>query len=186
MKITTLESIMDQIITNPYLNVALRSLAVYFFILIAIRLSGKKELSQLNTTDVVLILLISNAVQNAMVGANTSLSGGLVAAAVLFTANYIIKKTLFKHKKLRKLVSDHPEILIHNGTLNTVILDKQGISNDELKEAMREHGVEHFSEVKLAMLEIDGNISIIAGDNNNLIQTYHKRRRAHKTLGSVN
>jgi len=94
---------MDQFFSNPYLDVALRSLAVYFFILIAIRLSGKKELSQLNTTDVVLILLISNAVQNAMVGANTSLSGGLVAAAVLFTANYIIKKALFKNKGLRKL-----------------------------------------------------------------------------------
>lgn len=177
---------MDQFFSNPYLDVTLRSLAVYFFILIAIRLSGKKELSQLNTTDVVLILLISNAVQNAMVGANTSLSGGLVAAAVLFTANYIIKKTLFKNKKLRDLVSEHPEVLIHNGTLNCAILDQQGISNDELKEAMREHGVENFSDVKLAMLEIDGNISIIAGDNNkSLTQTHHKRR-AHKTLGSVN
>ncbi|RZL60415.1 MAG: DUF421 domain-containing protein, partial [Pedobacter sp.] len=68
---------------NPYLDIALRSLAVYAFMLIAIRLTGKKELSQLNTIDVVLILLISNAVQNAMVGDNTSLLGGLAAAAVL-------------------------------------------------------------------------------------------------------
>ncbi len=181
---------MDQFFSNPYLDVAVRSLAVYLFILIAIRLSGKKELSQLNTTDVVLILLISNAVQNAMVGTNSSLSGGLVAATVLFTANYIIKKILFKNKKLRDFISEHPEVLIHNGTLNCAILDKQGISNDELKEAMREHGVENFADVKLAMLEIDGNISIISIDHslnkNHLTQTYHKRRRAHKTLGSVN
>lgn len=177
---------MDHIFTNPYLNVALRSLAVYFFILIAIRLTGKKELSQLNTTDVVLILLISNAVQNAMVGANTSLSSGLVAAAVLFSANYLIKKTLFKNKKLRDLISEHPEVLIHDGTLNNAVLDKQGISHDELTEAMREHGVGNFSDVKLAMLEIDGNISIIVGDSKNLTQTFHKRRRAHKTLGSIN
>ncbi|HEY4713447.1 MAG TPA: YetF domain-containing protein [Aquirhabdus sp.] len=177
---------MDQIFSNPYLNVAIRSLAVYLFILIAIRLSGKKELSQLNTTDVVLILLISNAVQNAMVGANTSLSSGLVAAAVLFTANYVIKRILFNNKKLSDLISEHPEILVHNGTLNTKTLEKLGISNDELEEAMREHGVENFADVKLAMLEIDGNISIIAGDNNkSLTQTHHKRR-AHKTLGSVN
>lgn len=177
---------MDQIITNPYLNVAIRSLAVYLFILIAIRLSGKKELSQLNTTDVVLILLISNAVQNAMVGTNTSLSSGIVAASVLFLANYIIKKMMFKNKKLKDLISEHPEVLIHNGVLNSVILNQQGISNEELKEAMREHGVDKLSDVKLAMLEIDGNISIITGDSGNLKQSYHKRRRAHKTLGSVN
>lgn len=177
---------MDQFFSNPYLNVAIRSLAVYLFILIAIRLSGKKELSQLNTTDVVLILLISNAVQNAMVGANTSLSSGLVAAGVLFTVNYIIKKTMFSNKTFRELISDQPEILIHNGILNLKTLDKLGISNDELEEAMREHGVDKFADVKLAMLEIDGNISIIAGDNKNLTQTYHKRRRAHKTLGSIN
>ena len=149
-------------------------------------MSGKKELSQLNTTDVVLILLISNAVQNAMVGNNTSLSGGLVAAAVLFTANFLIKKILFKHQKIRNLILEHPEILIHNGILNTAILTKQSISDDELEEAMREHGVENFSEVKLAVLEIDGNISIIAGNSQNLTQTHHKRRRAHKTLGSIN
>lgn len=177
---------MDQFFSNPYLNVAIRSLAVYLFILIAIRLSGKKELSQLNTTDVVLILLISNAVQNAMVGTNTSLSSGLVAASVLFIANYIIKKTMFKNKILRDLISDQPEILIHNGILNSKNLDKLGISQDEIEEAMREHGVEHCADVKLAMLEIDGNISIIAGEQTKLTQTYHKRRRAHKTLGSVN
>ena len=177
---------MDQIVSNPYLNVALRSLAVYLFILIAIRLSGKKELSQLNTTDVVLILLISNAVQNAMVGANTSLSSGLVAASVLFIANYAIKQAMFKNKHFRELVSDQPEILIHDGQLNSKNLNKLGISTDELEEATREHGIDQISDVKLAMLEIDGNISIIAGEKNKLTQTYHKRRRAHKTLGSVN
>lgn len=177
---------MDNIITNPYLNVALRSIAVYLFMLVAIRLTGKKELSQLNTTDVVLILLISNAVQNAMVGANTSLSSGLVAAGVLFIANYAIKKLMFKNKSIRHLLYEQPEILIHNGVLNPKALNKLGISNDELEEAMREHGIDKFADVKLAMLEIDGNISIIAGENGSLTQTYHKRRKQHKTLGSIN
>ena len=177
---------MDNIITNPYLNVALRSIAVYLFMLVAIRLTGKKELSQLNTTDVVLILLISNAVQNAMVGANTSLSSGLVAAGVLFIANYAIKKLMFKNKNIRNLLYEQPEILIHNGVLNLEALNQLGISNDELEEAMREHGIDKFADVKLAMLEIDGNISIIAGENGSLTQTYHKRRKQHKTLGSIN
>ena len=76
---------------------------------------------------------------------------------------------------------EKPEILIHNGTLDFKSLSKLNISNDELKEAMREHGVEYFSDVKLAMLEIDGNISIISGDKN-LTQTHYKRRKNHKNL----
>jgi len=167
---------------NPYLDIALRSLAVYAFMLIAIRLTGKKELSQLNTIDVVLILLISNAVQNAMVGDNTSLLGGIAAAAVLFILNYILKKVTFKNKKLREIIFQHPEILIHDGKLNFDKLSHLGISDEELKEALREHGVEHYKDVKLAIFEVDGNISIITGDKS-LKQTHFKRKKVHKSLG---
>nr|WP_199157991.1 YetF domain-containing protein [Pedobacter sp. ASV2] len=170
---------------NPFLDIALRSAAVYVFMLVAIRLTGKKELSQLNTTDVVLILLISNAVQNAMVGQDTSLLGGIAAAAVLFILNYILKKFLFKSQKLRDLIYDKPEILIHDGKMDFTMLSKLGISNEELQEAIREHGVDHFRDVKLAMLEVDGNISIITGDKT-LKQTHWKRKRQHKTLGLNN
>jgi uncharacterized membrane protein YcaP (DUF421 family) len=152
--------------------------------MIALRVFGKKELSQLNTADVILILLISNAVQNAMVGNDTSLYGGLVAATVLFAINYILKKLMFKYKKFSDFIQEKPEILIHNGILEFKTLSKLNITSDELREAMREHGVENFKDVKLAMLEIDGNISIISGDKN-LQQTHHKRK-IHKTLGSLN
>ena len=165
---------------NPYLDIALRSAAVYIFMLFAIRLSGKKELSQLNATDVVLILLISNAVQNAMVGPNTSLLGGILAAAVLFLLNYILKKWLFQSKRFRDLVNDKPQILIHNGNLDFSLLSKLGITNDELHESMREHGIDHFKEVKLAMLEVDGNISIISNDEH---MKHVQRKRKHKSLG---
>jgi uncharacterized membrane protein YcaP (DUF421 family) len=167
---------------NPYLDIALRSLAVYVFMVVAIRLTGKKELSQLNTIDVVLILLISNSVQNAMVGSNTSLLGGLAAAAVLFVLNYILKKVAFKNKKIRELIFEHPEILIRNGKLNFDKLSHLGISDEELKEAMREHGVEYYKDVKLAIFEVDGNISIISGEKT-LKQSHFKRKKIHKTLG---
>ena len=167
---------------NPYLDIALRSLAVYAFMLVAIRLTGKKELSQLNTIDVVLILLISNAVQNAMVGNNTSLLGGLAAAAVLFILNFLLKKITFKNKKLRELIFEHPEILIHDGKLNFEKLSHLGITDEELKEAMREHGVEYYKDVKLAIFEVDGNISIITGTKE-LKHTSFKRKKIHKTLG---
>lgn len=166
---------------NPYLDIIFRSAAVYLFMVIALRLFGKKELSQLNTADVILILLISNSVQNAMVGTNSSLLGGFAAASVLFIINYILKKLMYKYKKFSDFMLEKPEILIHNGTLDFKNLGKLNISNNELKEAMREHGVEKFADVKLAMLEIDGNISIISGQDN-LRQTHYKRRKNHKNL----
>jgi len=166
----------------PYLDIILRSIAVYFFMTIALRVFGKKELSQLNTADVILILLISNAVQNAMVGPDTSLSGGLIAALVLFIVNYIIKKLTHKYKIVGNLLLDKPQILIHDGKLDFKALSKLDISDEELKEAMREHGIEFFKNVKLAMLEIDGTISIISEDQEKLKQTHYKRRHNRKNL----
>ena len=169
---------------NPILDIIIRSAAVYFFMMIALRLTGKKQLSQLNTTDVILILLISNAVQNAMVGNNTSLLGGVIAASVLFIINYILRKLMYKYRKLGEFLQEKPEILIHDGKLDFKILSKLDITSNELKEAMREHGVENFDQVKLAMLEVDGNISIISGETS-LRQSHHKRK-IHKTLGNLN
>lgn len=169
---------------NAYLDITLRSVAVYFFMIIALRIFGKKELSQLNTADVILILLISNSVQNAMVGANTSLYGGIIAAFSLFLINYIFKKVMLKSKFIKELVQDKPEVLIHNGKIEFKTIARLGITAEELEEAMREHGIEYYKDVKLAMFEIDGNISIISG-NENLKQTHHKRK-GHKTLGELN
>ena len=168
---------------NPYIDITLRSVAVYFFMIIALRIFGKKELSQLNTADVILILLISNSVQNAMVGADTSLYGGLIAAFSLFLINFIFKKVMLKSKFIKGLVQDKPEILIHNGKTEFKTLARLGITSEELEEAMREHGIEYYKDVKLAMFEIDGNISIISG-NENLKQTHHKRK-VHKSLGEL-
>jgi len=151
---------------------------------IALRVFGKKQLSQLNTADVILILLISNSVQNAMVGNNTSLYGGIVAALALFIVNFVFKKVMEKSNFIRNLVQDTPEILIHNGKIAFATIAKLGITNEELLEAMREHGVEYYKDVKLAMFEIDGSISIISGTDN-LRQTHHKRK-IHKTLGDLN
>ena len=164
---------------HPYLDIVLRSVSVYFFMVIALRIFGKKELSQLNASDIVLILLISNAVQNAMVGSDVSLEGGIIAAFSLFFINYIFKKVILKSKFVKNLIQEKPEILIHDGKIDFKTVSKLGITSDELDEVIREHGVENYKFVKLAMLEINGNISIISG-NENLFQTKHKR--IHKTL----
>lgn len=168
---------------NPYLDIIIRSASVYLFMLIALRIFGKKELSQLNTADVILILLISNSVQNAMVGSDISLLGGLAAASVLFMINFALKKLMYKSKWFSDFVQEKPEILIHEGIIDFKALSKLNITSNELQEAMREHGVEHFNKVKLAMLEIDGNISIISGEKN-LRQTHYKRlKRSKKIMG---
>jgi len=168
---------------NPYLDIVIRSVSVYLFMVIALRLFGKKELSQLNTADIILILLISNSVQNAMVGSNSSLLGGITAAVALFIINFIFKKIMLNSKFIKNLVQDKPEILIHDGKIEFKTIARLGITSEELHEAMREHGVEFYKDVKLAMFEIDGNISVISG-NENLRQTHHKRK-IHKTLGNL-
>lgn len=100
--------------------------------IIVLRIFGKKELSQLNTDDVILILLISNSVQNAMIGSNTSLYGGIIAVFSLFLINYIFKKVMQKLKFIKQLIQDKPEILIHNGKIEFKTLAKLGITSEEL------------------------------------------------------
>lgn len=145
-----------------YLVIAFSTTVVYFFIIFALRLFGKKELAQLTTVDLVFILLISNAVQNAMVGANNTLSGGIVAAATLFIWNYLLKLVLYKSPKLDNAIQGKPILLIYKGFVNDENLRKTKITFEELYEAVREHGVEEIKEVDLAMLERDGNISVLS------------------------
>ena len=164
---------------NEYLDITLRSVAVYVFIIVAIRLFGKKELAQLSVIDLVFILLISNSVQNAMVGPSTSLIGGLVAAATLFAVNYFLKIFLFRSKSFTQLVQGDPVMLVHEGNVIEENLARQKISLDEVEAAAREHGVATLNEVDLAILETDGNISILS---NNYQKKSTKRRKSHKVL----
>ncbi|WP_449387443.1 DUF421 domain-containing protein [Chryseobacterium lineare] len=167
---------------NPILDVVIRSVCVYLFMVIAIRLFGKNQLSQLNAGDVVLLLLISNAVQNAMVGENTSLEGGLVAALVLFAANFIVKRLMFSNRKFESFMEEDPVVLIKDGKVDENALNKVKISKDELEEAVREHGVDGIKKVKLSILEVDGNISVISEDEQSK-QTHYsriKRKYRHK------
>jgi uncharacterized membrane protein YcaP (DUF421 family) len=161
-----------------YINIILRSLAVYVFIILAIRLFGKKELSQLSITDLVLILLISNAVQNAMVGPDSSLSGGLVAALTLFLLNYLIKIVSFKSKLFSKVLEGEPVMLVYKGFVKHKNLQNQKITIEELEAVAREHGVKSIKDAELIMLEKDGSISVISKELKN--QTIHKRKRLKK------
>ena len=130
-----------------YLIIPLKSIAIYIFIIGAIRLFGKKELSQLSVIDLVFILLISNSVQNAMVGTDTSVQGGMAAALGLFVCNFIFRFFLRKSKKFSHLVQGHPIVLVHRGRISEHGLEKSGLSRDEVEMTAREHGVNDFRNV---------------------------------------
>jgi uncharacterized membrane protein YcaP (DUF421 family) len=149
---------------NEYANIAFRALTVYIFMIVALRIFGKKELAQLSVIDLVFILLISNAVQNAMVGPSTSLEGGLIAAGALFAANYTFKKVLYRNARLSQLLQGEALVLIYKGNINEQNCRKAEITLNELQAAVREHGVNNVDEVDIAMLEVDGNISIVSKD----------------------
>nr|WP_262901717.1 YetF domain-containing protein [Chryseobacterium sp. OSA05B] len=147
---------------------------------IAIRLFGKNQLSQLNAGDVVLLLLISNAVQNAMVGPDTSLQGGLIAALVLFAANFILKRLMFANRKFETFMEEDPVVLIRDGVIDQPALNRVKITRDELEEAIREHGVERIQDVKLSILEVDGNISVVSQDETQKQTHYSRIKRRNK------
>ncbi len=170
---------------NEFLDIGFRSIVVYLFMIIALRLFGKNQLSQLNAGDIILLLLISNAVQSAMVGSNTSLQGGIFAATILFLANFLIKKIMFHSSKFRNIIESEPIILIRDGVINPKAIKKAEITTGEIKESIREHGIENIADVKLAILEVDGNISVISIDKNKQTNySRHKRKISRRKLNS--
>lgn len=169
----------DECFMTEILYIVLRSATVYLCIVILIRIFGKKELSQLSVIDLVFILLISNSVQNAMVGNNSSLEGGLIAATTLFGLNAIVRTLVFKYKPVGKFLQGEALILIYDGKLNEKNLTREKITMEELNAVIREHGIKDISEVNLAVLETDGNISVLSDDYKK--KTIRKRRQ-HKIL----
>ncbi len=171
----------DKMITSisGYGHIVFSSICVYIFIVVALRIFGKKELAQLSVFDLVFILLISNAVQNAMVGTDSTLGGGVIAALSLFVVNYIFKLIIYRFPRAGKLIQGHAILLIYKGHLNTINLIKAKISSEELMEAIREHGATTIVEIDLAVLEVDGNISVLSHEFH--VKT-SKKRKPHKVI----
>jgi uncharacterized membrane protein YcaP (DUF421 family) len=124
-------------------------------------------------------LLISNAVQNAMVGQDSTVAGGIAAASGLFVVNYIFKYLIKKFPKFSDAVQGHAVLLIYNGKVLHQNCDHALFSMDELKAAVREHGIERIEDVDLAVLEVDGNVSVISND---FKQKTSRKRRGHRMI----
>ena len=168
------------ILNNPYIRIMLSTVGVYLFLIVCLRIFGKKELAQLSVFDLVFILLISNAVQNAMVEAKLSaLLYGLAAAATLFIVNYLFKQLQYRFPGFSKAVQGDDIMLVYKGRILESHMQIAKITRDELMEAIREHGVSSVKEVDLAILEVDGNISVLSHEFSKKSQ---RRRKAHKII----
>src|SRR5882672_3629945 len=147
------------------LEIVVRTAAIYFVVLLGVRLSGKREVGQMTPFDLTLLLLISNAVQNAMTGSDTSLLGGVVAAAVLLLLNYLIAEVSGGNRKFRRFVQGQPSLLVHDGKIIAAHMAKEHVSMDELQRALRAHGISSYHDVALGVLEVDGSISCLKYDD---------------------
>ncbi len=163
---------------HTLLDVALRTSVVYFALLIGLRLTGTRQLGQMSTFDLVLLLIIANAVQNAMVGPDTSLAGGLVAAGVLIAWHRVIDWWRLRSRGISKLLTGEGIMLIHAGRILEEHCVRAGITHDELRQALREHGVASVQDVMLAVLEPDGAISVVRFDDIKPGERPHRRIRA--------
>lgn len=153
-----------------YLELVIRGLVVYISVLLLLRLSGKRQVGQMGPTEFVAILLISNAVQNAMNGGDNSLAGGLVLAATLIALSSLISFLTFRSRLFSTIFEGTPTLLIHNRKVIAKNLAKERLNESDLRTLMRKQGIHHLQEVKTAVLESDGTLSITKADEVNGIK----------------
>ena len=146
------------------LQIVVRTGIIYLLVLIGVRLSGKREVGQMTPFDLTLLLLLSNSVQNAMTGPDTSLAGGAVAACTLLVLNYGVAAVSGSNRRLRRLIQGEPSLLVHDGKVIESHMARERVSMDELHRALREHGINSCDQVALAVLEVDGSISCLKYD----------------------
>ena len=149
---------------HTLLQIALRTGVIYLVVLIGVRLSGKREVGQMTPFDLTLLLLLSNSVQNAMTGPDTSLMGGAVAAITLLILNYLVADISGLNRRFRRWIEGEPSLLIHDGKTIESHMAREHVSMDELHRALREHGINSCDQVALAVLEVDGSISCLKYD----------------------
>ncbi len=150
------------IVSIPILEKIIRPIAVYLFLIIGLRLAGKRELAQLNPFDLVVLLTISNTVQNAIIGNDSSLLGGLIGGATLLLVNWIVVRAIHRNKDAENLMEGKETRLIEHGVIQNAVIKKEEIDLDELLVAAHKAGIESLDQVDEAILETDGGISFIS------------------------
>ncbi len=170
---------LSQVFSGPdllgALTIAGKTAVIYIAMILGLRLLGKRELGQLSIYDLVLIIVISNSVQNAMVGSDTTLLGGLVAALTLLILNRLFTWFMQRSDTISGWMEGEPTLLVRDGKLIKSQMQKEGVTTEHVLAAMREHGIGELSQVQMAVLEVDGSISIVAKDAQ-IHRTHHRLR----------
>ncbi len=145
----------------PLAEKVLRSIVVYGFLLAAFRVVGKRQLGQMTPFDLIVLLIISNVVQNALIGNDNSLGGGLVGATTILALNALVAYATFRWKRVRRVVEHSPTILVRHGQIQWDRLASERISTDEFHAALRREGVVTVKEIRYVLLEQDGHFSVL-------------------------
>lgn len=144
----------------PWWEFIVRGVIVYFFLILILRVTGKRQIGQLAPFDLVLLLVLSNAVQNAMNGGDNTVLGGLISAITLITCNYLVGYATFKNKTVEMIVEGRPQVLIHDGKLFTEVMAQAKLTHHELNAALRGGGCASIDDVHYAILENNGQITV--------------------------
>jgi uncharacterized membrane protein YcaP (DUF421 family) len=146
----------------PIAEKILRPIIVYIFLIVGLRLSGKRELAQLNPFDLIVLLTLSNTVQNAIIGNDNSVTGGIIGAASLLAINYLVVRFLYDHRKIDQLVEGRADVLVEDGKIHEQKLKRELITKEELAAAARKQGFDSLSDVRQCILEPGGTLTFIA------------------------
>ncbi len=149
------------VLTLPVLEKILRPIIVYVFLVVGLRLAGKRELAQLNPFDLVVLLTLSNTVQNAIIGEDNSVSGGLLGATTLLAVNFVVVRFLYSHERLERAVAGASDVLIEDGEIKTARLRHELVTLPELEAAAHRQGFASLAEVERAILEPSGTICFV-------------------------
>jgi uncharacterized membrane protein YcaP (DUF421 family) len=164
---------------TPALELVLRGAVIYLVLLIGLRVFGKREIGQFTLFDLVFILLVANAVQPAMTGPDSSLTGGVIIIAVLILLNFAVSFLRLRVPVINRLVVTPSVTIARDGEWIPKVLENQGVTRDEVMEALREHGVETLKEARLVTLESDGSISVVAKEGGGQHHRRHVRFVRH-------
>jgi uncharacterized membrane protein YcaP (DUF421 family) len=159
----------------PWWELILRSVGIYTALLLGLRVFGKREVGQFTLFDLVFVLLVANAVQPAMTGPDASLLGGVIIIGSLLTANWMVGR-LDDVPAIHRLLTPEPTLLVEDGKIHKPAMLKEGLTEDEIMMALREHGFSDLDDVGLVMLESDGSISVVGKDSSSGVQRRRKSR----------
>jgi uncharacterized membrane protein YcaP (DUF421 family) len=161
---------------EPAQEKVLRSLLVFAFLVVALRVGGKRELAQINVLDLAVLLLVSNALQNALIGNDSSLLGGVLGASTLFAANYLFVRITYRSARARRVLEGTPRVLVHDGRVDRQALRREAISVSEIRSVALERGFNSLRDVALLVLETNGHVAVMGPESAERWRQEHGRR----------